>query len=545
MATAETTLDTFLDGFKALPAQSKVLLLVGVPLILGGLFALVTWFQAPDYRVLYSNVSDRDGGAILAALSQQNVPYKMGEGGGSILVPATQVHDVRLRLASQGLPRGSAAGFELMEGQKLGITQFQEQVNYQRALEGELARSIQTLSSVQSARVHLAIPKPSIFIRDQQKPTASVLINIYPGKTLDRSQVAGISHLVSSSLPDLPLNNVSIVDQNGNLLSSAGPEHPGDLDANQLSYLHQLEQSYIKRVVDILTPMVGAENVRAQISADLDFSQIESTAEVFKPNLSPTEVSIRSQSISDAGGSNAGLPALGIPGALSNQPPGVATAPITGGAPTNPAAAGTANAPNANATATSAGRRDAVTNYEVDKTVRFVRNPTGNIKRISAAVVVNHRITTASNGKTSSVALSAEEMKQINALVREAIGFQEKRGDSLNVVNTPFNRPKVDAGDGPSFWQDPSTMAMLKELGKSTLLAGLAFYLIFGILKPILKKIATYAPPPPPPPARVKEEPPPILMPVASGNLENARGIARQDPRVVAGVVKNWVSGES
>ena len=540
MATAETTLDSFLGGFKALPAQSKVLLLIGVPLILGGLFTLLNWFQAPEYRVLYSNVSDRDGGAILAALSQQNVPYKMGEGGGAILVPAGQVHDVRLRLASQGLPRGSVAGFELMEGQKLGITQFQEQVNYQRALEGELARSIQTLSSVQSARVHLAIPKPSIFIREQQKPTASVLINIYPGKTLDRSQIAGISHLVSSSLPDLPLNNVSVVDQNGNLLSSTGPEHAGDLDANQLSYLRQLEESYNKRVIEILSPIVGAENVRAQVSADLDFSQTESTAEIFKPNLNPTEVSIRSQSISDAGGGNAGLAAIGIPGALSNQPPGAATAPITGGAPTNPAATAPANAANANAA--SAGRRDAVTNYEVDKTVRFIRNPTGNIKRISAAVVVNHRNTTAANGKTSSAALSAEEMKHINALVREAIGFQEKRGDSLNVVNTPFNRPKVDAGDGPAFWQDPSTMATLKELGKSGMLAGLALYLIFGILKPILQKIATYAPPPPP--LRATEESAPPLMPAASGNLENARDIARQDPRVVAGVVKNWASGE-
>lgn len=544
MATAETTLDTFLGGFKALPAQSKVLLIIGVPLILGGIVALLSWFQAPDYRVLYSNVSDRDGGAILAALNQQNIPYKVSEGGGAILVPATQVHEMRLRLASQGLPHGSVVGFELMEGQKLGITQFQEQVNYQRALEGELARSIQTLASVQSARVHLAIPKPSIFLRDQQKPTASILVNVFPGKGLERPQIAGIRHLVSSSLPNLPINNVSVIDQNGNLLSNSGPEHPGDLDANQLSYLHQLEESYIKRVVDILSPIVGAENVRAQVSADLDFAQSESTAEIYKPNLNPVEVSVRSQSISDSGTGNGNLPALGIPGALSNQPPGNTSAPITGGAPTNPTGAAANNASN-NPNIANGSRRDAVTNYEVDKTIRFLRNPTGNIKRISTAVVVNYRRITSNNGKTSSNALSADEMKQINSLVREAVGFQEKRGDSLNVVNAPFNQPKVENTDSTPFWQDPSTMAMIKELAKSGLVIGLALYLIFGILKPILRQIATYAPPPPPPRIAEEEAPPPVPMPVVSSSLEGARSIARQDPRVVAGVVKNWVSGES
>jgi len=542
MATAETTLDNFLDGFKSLPAQSKILLLVGVPLILGGLVALLGWFQTPEYRVLFSNISDRDGGAIVSALNQQNVPYKLSEGGGAILVPAGQVHDVRLRLASQGLPRGSVAGFELMEGQKLGITQFQEQVNYQRALEGELARSIQTLSSVQSARVHLAIPKPSIFVREQQKPTASVLINVYPGKTLDRTQVAGIAHLVSSSLPDLPLNNVSIVDQTGNLLSSTGPSNPGELDPGQLSYLQQLEQSYNKRIIDILAPMVGAENVRAQISADLDFAQSESTAEVFKPNANVSEASIRSQSISDAGGSNAGLPAQGIPGALSNQPPGNATAPITGSGQTNPnvTAAGAAGA----ASGASGGRRDAVTNYEVDKTVRFVRNPTGAVRRVSAAVVVNNRVVTSANGKTSSTPLTANEMQQITALVKEAIGYQEKRGDSLNVVNTPFNKPKVEDIPSPPFWENAGTMATLKELGKTALLAGLAFYLIFGILKPILNKIATHAPPKAQPVYQAVAEEPVHFEPRETDQLKTARDIARQDPKIVAGVVKNWVSGE-
>ncbi|TAK89948.1 MAG: flagellar basal body M-ring protein FliF [Burkholderiaceae bacterium] len=542
MATAEATLDKFLDGFKSLPASSKILLLVGVPLVIGGLVLLLSWFQAPEYRVLFSNVSDRDGGAIIAALNQQNIPYKLSEGGDAILVPAGQVHDTRLRLASQGLPRGSVAGFELMEGQKLGITQFQEQVNYQRALEGELARSIQTLSSVQAARVHLAIPKPSIFIRDKQKPTASVLLNLFPGKTLERSQIAGIAHLVSSSLPDLPLSSVSIVDQNGTLLSNDGPEHPGDLDPNQLSYLHQMEESYNRRVIEILSPIVGAENVRAQITLDLDFSQAESTAEIFKPNTTVSEASIRSQSISDAGGSNAGLPAQGIPGALSNQPPGGGTAPITGGAPTNPSAA--AGAAAGNGVLSSGGRRDAVTNYEVDKTVRFVRNPTGSVRRVSAAIVVNNKQITAANGKTSNKALTAEEMKQINALVREAIGFQEKRGDTLNVLNTPFNQAKAEELSAPPFWENASTMATLKELGKTLALAGLALYLVFGLLKPVLKQITTYAPPKRKQAEAEEYEEFTPIRPKVPDPIEIAREIAKQDARVVAGVVKNWVSGE-
>ncbi len=542
MATAEATLDHFFDGFKALPGSSKVLLVVGVPLVIGGLVLLLSWFQAPEYRVLYSNVSDRDGGAIIAALNQQNVPYKLSEGGGAIMVPAGQVHDVRLRLASQGLPRGSVAGFELMEGQKLGITQFQEQVNYQRALEGELARSIQTLSSVQAARVHLAIPKPSIFLRDKQKPTASVLVNVFPGKSLDRAQIAGIAHLVSSSLPDLPIANVSIVDQNGSLLSSEGPQHAGDLDPNQLSYLHQMEQSYNKRVVEILSPILGAENVRAQITLDLDFSQTESTAEIFKPNTAVAEASIRSQSISDAGGSNAGLPAQGIPGALSNQPPGNATAPISGGGQTNPTAA--ANNAAGNVSVASGGRRDAVTNYEVDKTVRFIRNPTGSVRRVSAAIVVNHRSVTAANGKTSSSPLSPAEMKQINDLVREAIGYQEKRGDTLNVVNTAFNRVKAEEVSSPPFWENASTMATLKELGKTLLLAGLAFYLVFGLLKPILKHVATHAPPKNKAPSEEEYQALEPIAPRPPDPVQVVRDIAKQDPRVVAGVVKNWVAGE-
>jgi len=295
---------------------------LGLMLALAAIIALVAgawmWSQSADYRVLYANVSDRDGGAIISALQQMNVPYKFAEGGGAILVPGTQVHEVRLRLASQGLPKGSLAGFELMENQKLGSSQFLEQVNYQRALEGELARSIQSLSAVQNARVHLAMAKPSVFVREKQKPSASVLLNLFPGRTLDPAQVSAIVHLISSSVPDLPVKNVTVVDQGGSLLSSPGnATSNAQLDAGQLKYVQEIEHSYVKRIEAILTPITGVNNVRAQVTADVDFSQIERAEEIYKPNHTASEpTAIRSQQSTESatGGAQA---SGGVPGLIA------------------------------------------------------------------------------------------------------------------------------------------------------------------------------------------------------------------------------------
>lgn len=308
-------------GFGALPHSSKLGLVFGLAAIFAVAVATILWTRTPDYRVLFSNLADRDGGAIVGALTQMNVPYKIADGGGAILVPSAQVHDVRLRLASQGLPRGSSVGFELLESQKFGITQFQEHVNYQRALEGELARSIQSLSAAQSARVHLALPKQTVFLRDQQKPTASVLVALYPGKSLDRGQISGIVHLVASSVPELTPKNVSVLDQNGTLLSSAGDADELRLDANQLAYVQQVEASYVKRITELLEPMLGRTHFRAQVTADLDFNAIESTDERFKPNRNPQEAAVRSEQSTDAANAAAGAGPQGVPGALSNQPP--------------------------------------------------------------------------------------------------------------------------------------------------------------------------------------------------------------------------------
>ncbi|MDP2154824.1 MAG: flagellar basal-body MS-ring/collar protein FliF, partial [Sulfuricella sp.] len=453
------------------------------------------------------------------------------DGGGAILIPADRVHDVRLRLASQGLPKGSVVGFELMENQKLGTSQFLEQVNYQRALEGELTRSIQSLSAVQGARVHLAIPRHSVFTREQKNPSASVLVGLHPGRTLDKAQVNGIVHLISSSVPDLPVKNVTVLDQNGNLLSSAaeGKEGAG-LDPSQLEFLRQVEQSFIKRIENILSPITGTENVRAQVAAELDFSQTEQTAETFRPNPAPAEAAIRSQQ-SNEKSAGAGQVAGGVPGALSNQPPGTAAAPVTA-----PAATAVAAAP---AQPSGGGvHKESTVNYELDKTIKHVKSPVGSIKRLSVAVVVNHKKSTGKAGKVSAKPLTGAEMTQISNLVKEAMGYRQDRGDTLNVVNASFSVVTEEIPAAP-VWKDPATISLAKDIAKNLLIAGIVFFIVFKVLGPLLKELST-----PPPVVQKKEEAEGFAIAPTLGyeeRLRTVKELARKEPKVVANVVKDWI----
>ncbi len=538
-----------LTAFMRLPMQQKLLSIIALSLVAALVVAAWTWTRAPTFSVLFTNVSERDGGHVIAALQQMNVPFKFSESGGAILVPQQQVHELRMRLASQGLPKGSLVGFELMENQKLGMSQFIEQINFQRALEGELTRSIQSLAAVQGARVHLAIPKQTGFLRDDQKPSASVVLNVAPGRSLDPNQVAGITHMVAASVPHLPAANVSVIDQNGNLLSSdkANGRNSG-LDATQLKYVQEIEASTVRRIETILAPLVGPGNFRAQVTADVDFSQSEQVAETYKPNP-PAEASIRSQQVSEAG---AGSPqAGGVPGALSNQPPVPATAPITtppapgtpAGAPAAPGTSATAAATAAAAAAAQANaRRDATTNYELDKTIRHVRQPVGAIKRLSVAVVVNHRKEVANDGKASFKAMSTKEMAQINDLVKEAMGYNKERGDTLNVQNTPFaSGEKQDVAETP-FWKNPTLIGWVLEGLKYLVFAGLAGYLFFGVVKPFLRKLMERASQIP----AVREEAMSFAAPGATGydqKVQAARDMARAEPKAVATVIKDWVGG--
>src|SRR5574343_89296 len=333
-ATTETTagsepaanpVERLREAFNRLGSQQKIVFMVAIAAIIAVIVGSVLWSRQPDWKVLFSNLNEKDGGSIAAILEQQNIPHRYSDSG-ALLVPAERVHEVRLKLASQGLPRGGMVGFELMENQKFGISQFAEQVNYQRGLEGELARTIQSIGSVQSARVHLAIPKPSVFVREDQKPTASIMLNLYPGRTLDAGQIAGITHLVSSSVPHLPAANVTVIDQSGALVSQLKNKlTEAGLDPTQIKYVREIESIVVKRIEDILNPMLGQGNYKVQVAADIDFSQTEQTAETYRPNNTPEATSIRSQQNNETASVNQA--AGGVPGALTNQPPVPATAP--------------------------------------------------------------------------------------------------------------------------------------------------------------------------------------------------------------------------
>ena len=498
------------------------------------------WSQTPDYRVLFSNVDDRDGGAIIASLTQMNVPYKFADGGGAILVPATHVHEARLRLASQGLPKGSLVGFELMETSKLGTSQFLEQVNYQRALEGELARSIQSVSAVGGARVHLAIPKPSVFMREQQKPSASVLVNLNTGRVLEPGQVSAIVHLVSSSVPDLLVKNVTVIDQNGNLLSAQNDAQlQTGLDPGQLKYIKTMEQDYAQRIESIVLPVVGNDNVHAQVAADIDFSQTEQAEEVYRPNQGAAVAAIRSQTSSESSSGAGGPQNGGVPGALSNQPPSPASAPING-----QPGAGSKTSPPSPAAAVNTNKNSAV-NYEIDKSLKHVRHSTGNIKRLSVAVVVNYRKVTSKDGKVSYKPRSEDDMAQINKLVREAMGYTETRGDTVTVANTAFTIAEAEAVESVPFWKQPGTWALAQEIGKNLLIAGVVLFLFLKVLRPMFRSALT-------PPAAESQ----ALAQSAAGapggmgggsyqhNLDSAKQLARQEPKLVANIVRTWVAGD-
>ena len=536
-----------------LDTSQKIKLAAGAIVLIALLALSFVWGRQPEWRVLYSNLSDKDGGAVVAQLSTLNVPYKYSEGGNAILVPAERVHDTRLRLATQGLPKGSVTGFELLDNSRFGITQFQERLNFQRGLEGELTRSIQALASVESARVHLALPNQNGFIREQQKPSASVLLSLHAGRTLDRAQVAGIVHLISSSVPDMAPKAVSILDATGALLSDAGDGTGGATDAQQLQYVQQIEQSYNRRIMDILEPIVGRANVRAQVSADVDFSQSESTSEQHRPNQGGEPGAVRSQQISEtAGGSNApGVP--GVPGAASNQPQVAATAPVNGSA----SALQTAGA---GAGAAAGNRRDSVVNYEVDKTVKVVRNASGSIKRLSAAVLLNYREEKDAAGKVTQVALTPDQITQMTNLVRETIGFNKERGDSVNLVNASFTKAPVAAPVEVPLWRQPEVVDMARSSLWPIGIALTALIVLLGFVRPALKSMKAQRPVTGTRLNTVIEgnEQLPGLTNASSNaspglpaptiedlRLADAKVLALEKPMAVANIVKTWVHGDA
>ncbi|MDQ7743600.1 flagellar basal-body MS-ring/collar protein FliF [Hydrogenophaga pseudoflava] len=534
-------------GLSRLDRAQKIKMGLGAFGLLAIAIALFFMGRQPDWKVLYNNLGDKDGGAIIAQLTTMNVPYKYTEGGGAIMVPADKVHDTRLRLASQGLPKGSVSGFELMEANRFGMTQFQERLTFQRGLEGELTRSIQSLSSVQAARVHLALPNQNGFFREQQKPSASVLLTLHPGRTLDKAQIAGIVHLVASSVPEMNPKAVSIVDDAGTLLSAAPDGMAQGADTQKLQYTQQIEQLYTRRILDMIEPLVGVGNVKAQVSADVDFSLAESTSEQHRPNQGSEPGAVRSQQIVEDGTPAQAQPA-GVPGATTNQPPATGTAPING------AAAPLGVASNADKAGTQ--RRESVINYEIDKTVRTVREASGTVRRLTAAVVVNHRSVADKTGKVVTTAIPPEQLEQMTALVRETIGFKQERGDSVNVVNAVFSIPKPAEEVPVAWWKQPENMELARSLAWPVGALGVALLILMGMVRPGMKmmrqpvvtktedKTKTNAPQLD---AVLDETPerPGLPMPEENRRLVDAKRLALENPMAVANIVKSWVNGEA
>ena len=463
-----------------LRANPKIPLMVAGAAAVAILVAMVLWAKSPDYRTLFSNLSDQDGGAIVTQLTQMNVPYRFADNGGALEVPADKVHELRLRLAQLGLPKGGAVGFELLDQEKFGISQFSEQVNYQRALEGELSRTIETLGPVKSARVHLAMPKPSLFVREQKSPSASITVNLEPGRALDEGQISAVVHLVSSAVAGLPPGNVTVVDQGGHLLTQSNTS-ARDLNDAQLKYTADVEGRVQRRIEAILGPIVGNGNVHAQVTSQVNFDNKEQTDEQYRPNGDPNQAAIRSRQVSENDQVGSPYPG-GVPGALSNTPAPAPSAPIA-----NPPA-NQANAQNANTrTATTTGprntQRSETSNFELDRTISHTKKNVGDVQRLSVAVVVNYR--NLPDGKP--LPLTSDQMKQIEDLTREAMGFSSQRGDTLNVVNSPFNSSDDSGGELP-FWKQQSFIEQLMSAGRWLLVLIVAWLLWRKAIKPQLAR---------------------------------------------------------
>jgi flagellar M-ring protein FliF len=540
------------ERWRALPARAQLMALAGLAALVTVLVLLTSSARNADWRVLFPDLSEKDGGQVIERLAQMNVPYRFSEGGGSLMVPAARLHELRMKLATSGLPTGGVGGtggpgYELLDKSPFGQTQGQERMSVQRATEGELTRTIQSLASVHSARVHLAMPAQNGFFREQQKPSASVVLSLHPGLTLERSQIAGIVHLVSASVADLNPKAVRIIDNSGALLSGSDGEGAEGLDGSQLQYRREVEAGHLRRVLALLEPVVGRDNVRATISADIDFSQVMQTAEAYRPNQgADARIAIREQRSQESTQPGSATPA-GVPGATSNQPPVNATAPITGASAPLQAAGG----------ATGAGgstSRDGATRYELDKTVTVTRGAVGQVKRLSAAVVVNNRSLTDPKGKTTTIPLTDKELEQLTALVQQGIGFNGERGDQVKVINAPFRADPAPAADATPLWQQPWLVDLMKSTAAPVALALLGLIIVFALIKPAMTSML--APPAPAPGAQVNEvvgdgpapgaaATPALAAPASVQRIEAARRLAKDNPAAVANIVRGWVNGEA
>ncbi len=465
----------FLEGLSNLNLLRQVGLMITLAASVAIGFAIVMWMQGEDYRPLYGRMDNLDAANVVDVLEQNQINFKVDENSGAILVASEDVHMARLKLAEFGLPSNPTQGFELMDKeQPLGTSQFVENTRYQRSIEGELARTITSITSIRSARVHLAIPKKTVFVRDAANPTASVFVEVFAGRSVDPAQVKAIMNLVASSVPGMKMADVTVVDQHGNLISTGEDSADLLLAAKQHQYSQEVESSVIKRINGILEPVVGGGKFRAEVSADIDFTAVEQAAETFNPDLP----AIRSeQTLNET--RRAGDVAAGIPGALTNQPPGTAAAPEqidpATGQPIPPAQ------PTNN-------REQATRNYELDRTVSYTKHQQGTLKRLTVAVVVDDKVVKNADGTETHVAWTENELERLSILVRDAVGFSAVRGDSVNVLNSAFANRVDDpnAGLDELPWWQVWIMPHIKYIASVLVI----LLIVFGLLRPMFKSLS-------------------------------------------------------
>ncbi|MFA5678510.1 MAG: flagellar basal-body MS-ring/collar protein FliF [Pseudomonas sp.] len=544
----------FLDNLAKLPMMRQFALLVGLAASVAIGFAVVLWSQQPEYRPLYGSMDNLNASQVVDVLQQSRIRYKVEPNSGALLVRSEDLADARLQLASAGVVQGDGnVGFEILDRERsLGTSQFMETTQYRRGLEGEMARTISSLYNVKAARVHIAMPRSTVFVRDDRKPSASVLLELYSGRKLEPAQVMAIVNLVATSVPELSKDQVTVVDQQGNLLSDQNELNELTIAGRQFDHTRRLEDTYTRRVHSILQPVLGTGNYKAEVSADVDFSTLESTSENFNP-----ESSLRSEQVLTEQRA-AGQGPQGIPGALSNQPPGTTQVPEQvidpeTGEPVVVAAA-------------RDSREQATRNFELDRQISYTRQQQGRLTRLSVAVVVdNHRQVDAATGEVTSVPLSAAELSNLTQLVRDAVGYDQARGDSVSVVNSAFvpTGEVLDIAPVP-FWTQPWFWDMAKQA------LGILFVLVlvFGVLRPVLKGIGggnrqtsdSQGYPALSDDAMLGDdlrddtvslsapEAGPVLLPPPGAAYEqqlNAiKGLLAEDPGRVAQVVKEWINSD-
>ena len=471
---AETEAHPVIKGLARLTIGKQLALMLGLAFSVAIGVAVVLWSQTPSYGRLFSEIGEKDVADVLQVLDTQGIKYKVESGSGAILVPAGQVDEVKLKLAAQGLPRNNSLGYELLDKEEtFGKSKSSEMVRFQRALEGEIARTIMTIQNVKSARVLLALPVQSVFVRERKKPSASVVVNLYQGRSLDKGQIESIIHLVASSVPQLEAEQVTVVDQKGQLLSSNDASLEVNLTSKQFEYKKNIEEHLMTRIENILSPLVGGDGMRTQISADVDFTVTDKTQEMFNPDLP----ALRSEQTSEEKSTLSAV--QGIPGALSNQPTAAGTAPQT----TTPATPGSADS---STSAPGSATKQATRNFELDKTITHTRLASGLLRRLSVAVVVDDKHSVQTDGLIKNQSYSQEDINRFSDLVKQAVGFDSSRGDQVTVTNVAFKIPEeMEALPDLPIWKQSWFLDLMKQVTAVLVV----LFLLVGVLRPTMKRL--------------------------------------------------------